>query len=231
MLATGPRKVVARQLALSLEHEASFARDDFLEGPSNAAALGFVTRWPDWASLNLFLVGPQGSGKTHLASIWAIEAGARVVSARLLDDEIVPTALATGALVIEDLVPGEFDERALFHVLNLARAERAYVLLTARSASTGWNLQIPDLTSRLREIATATLSLPDDALLRAVLVKLFADRQLAVDENLIGYLTPRIERSFAGAQSIVADLDREALRQQRPVTRVLASELLRDSVD
>lgn len=223
--------MVTRQLALSLGHEVSFARDDFLEGPSNAAALAFVTRWPDWASLNLLMVGPQGSGKTHLASMWAGEAGARVISARLLDQESVPTALATGALVIEDLAPGNFDERALFHVLNLARAERAYVLLTARSATTGWTLNVPDLTSRLREIATVTLTLPDDALLRAVLVKLFADRQLAVDENLIGYLTPRIERSFAGAQSIVADLDREALRQQRPVTRALASELLRDLAD
>lgn len=231
MLAIGPHKVVTRQLALSLEHETSFARDDFLEGPSNAAALAFITRWPDWASLNLLLVGPPGSGKTHLASIWASEAGARVISARLLDDEAVPTALATGALVIEDLVPGEFDERALFHVLNLARAERAYVLLTARSAATGWTLAIPDLTSRLREIATVALALPDDALLRAVLVKLFSDRQLAVDENLIGYLASRIERSFAGARSIVADLDREALRQKRPVTRALAGELLRDSAD
>jgi chromosomal replication initiation ATPase DnaA len=223
--------MVPRQLALSLGHAASFAREDFLEGPSNAAALAFVTRWPDWPSLNLLLVGPQGAGKTHLASVWGIDAGARVISAHMLDDVSVPTALATGALVIEDLNPGKFEERALFHVLNLARAERAHVLLTARSAPTGWSLAIPDLASRLREIPTATLSSPDDVLLRAVLVKLFADRQLAVDENLIGYVAARIERSFAAAQEIVAELDREALRQQRPVTRALASELLRVGED
>jgi chromosomal replication initiation ATPase DnaA len=220
--------MVPRQLALALGHATSFARDDFLQGPSNAGALALIDRWPDWPSLNLLLVGSQGAGKTHLASIWAADAGARVLSAHMLDDVSVPTALATGALVIEDIAPGEFEERALFHVLNLARAEQAFVLLTARSAPTGWNLAIPDLASRLREIPTATLAPPDDALLRAVLVKLFADRQLAVDENLIGYVAARIERSFAAAQAIVVELDREALRQQRPVTRALASELLRD---
>lgn len=222
--------MVPRQLALALGHAASFAREDFLAGPSNAAALTIVTRWPDWGALNLLLIGPEGSGKTHLASIWAADAGARVISARLLDDVSVPTALVTGALVVEDLAPGDFSERALFHLLNLARAERAYVLLTARSAPSGWVLEVPDLVSRLREIPAVTLAPPDDVLLRAVLVKLFADRQLAVDESLLSYVTARIERSFAAAQAIVADLDREALRQQRPVTRALAGELLRDSV-
>lgn len=222
--------MLARQLALALGHAASFARDDFLEGPSNAAALGFVARWPDWPALNLLLIGPQGSGKTHLASIWAADAGARVISAHMLDEISVPTALATGALVIEDLAPGVFEERALFHLFNLARAERAHVLLTARSAPSAWTLEIPDLASRLREIPTVTVASPDDVLLRSVLVKLFADRQLAVDEALIGYVSTRIERSFAAAQAIVVDLDREALRQQRPVTRALAGELLRDSV-
>jgi chromosomal replication initiation ATPase DnaA len=222
--------MVPRQLALALGHAASLAREDYLEGPSNATALAVITRWPDWGSLNLLLVGPQGSGKTHLASIWAADAGARIISARMLDDLSVPTALATGALVIEDLAPGAFDERALFHVLNLARAERANVVLTARGAPARFVLEVADLASRLREIPAVTLSAPDDALLRAVLVKQFADRQLAVDENLIGYIAQRIERSFAAAQAIVAELDREALRQKRPVTRALAGELLRDSV-
>lgn len=221
--------MVPRQLALALGHAASFARDDFLEGPSNAAALALISRWPDWPALNLLLIGPQGSGKTHLASVWANDAGARVISAHMLDDLSVPTTLATGALVIEDLAPGAFEERALFHLLNLARAERAHVLLVARSAPTSWSLAIPDLASRLREIPVATLAPPDDVLLRAVLVKLFADRQLAVDENLIGFIATRIERTFAAAQAIVAELDREALRQKRAVTRALASELLRES--
>jgi len=217
-----------RQLALALGHAASFSREDFLEGPSNAAALAMIERWPDWPARNLVLVGPPGAGKTHLASVWAGEAGARVISAHALDRATVPAALATGALVVESLDGGAFDERALFHLLNLARAERAFLLMTARSAPAGWPVALPDLASRLREAPVVALAPPDDALLRALLVKLFADRQLAVDESLIAYLVTRIERSFAAAQAIVADLDREALRQQRPVTRALAAELLRE---
>ena len=219
-----------RQLALALGHGESFAREDLLEGPSNAAALALIERWPDWPARIVALVGPEGAGKSHLAAIWAASAGARVVAGHTLDESTVPTALATGALVVEDLAVGIFDERALFHLLNMARAEKVDVLITARTPPIAWQAGLPDLASRLREMPVVTLEAPDDALLRAVLIKLFADRQLAVDENLIGYLVARMERSFAAAGSMVAALDREALRQQRPVTRALAGELFRDPV-
>ncbi len=140
----------------------------------------------------------------------------------------VPVALATGALVLENLAEGRFDEAALFHLLNLAREERAYLLITARSAPTTWRVEVPDLASRLRALPVVALTPPDDALLRAVIVKLFADRQLAVDESLVSFLTNRIERSFAAARAAVARLDREALRLHRPVTRALAGELFRE---
>jgi chromosomal replication initiation ATPase DnaA len=216
-----------RQLALSLDHAESFAREDFLSGPSNAAALALVESWPDWPDRAVVLVGPAGSGKSHLAAIWAAEAGARSVAAHALEQPAVPMALATGAVVIEDAAPGALDERALFHLLNLVREERAFLLLTARTPPAGWNLEIRDLGSRLKALPVASLSAPDDGLLRAILVKLFADRQLAVDEALVGYVATRIERSFAAARDTVARLDQEAMRQQRPLTRVLAAEVLR----
>jgi chromosomal replication initiation ATPase DnaA len=216
-----------RQLALALGHRESHAREDFLEGPSNAAALALVSRWPDWPTRMAVLVGPEGSGKSHMASIWAAEAGARLASGRSLDESSVPTALATGALVLENLAAGEVNERALFHLINLAREEGAYLLITARSAPAGWSVVLPDLASRLREMPVVAVTAPDDLMLRAVLLKLFADRQLDVDENLLGYLATRIERSFAAANAAVAALDREALRQRRPITRALAGELFR----
>jgi chromosomal replication initiation ATPase DnaA len=219
---------VPRQLALALPHAESFERDDFLAGESNQAALSLVERWPDWPDRAIALVGPEGAGKSHLAAIWADIAGARRVSARALGETNLPGSLATGALVIEDATAqlDERGERALFHLLNLMRQQEAYILLTARTSPASWSLELPDLASRLRAIPAVALQAPDDALLRAVLVKLFADRQLAVDETLIAYLSTRIERSFAAARAAVEDLDREALRQQRPVTRALASELL-----
>jgi len=216
------------QLALALDHAESHAREDFLAGPSNAAALALIERWPDWPDRIMLLAGPEGSGKSHLAAIWARAAGARRLAARALDRANLPAALATGALVLEDLAEGRFDEAALFHLLNLGREERAFILITARSAPAGWRVGVRDLDSRLRALPVVTVTAPDDALLRAVIVKLFADRQLAVDESLIAYLAIRIERSFAAARAAVAALDREALRRQRPVTRALAGELLRE---
>ena len=214
-----------RQLALALCHAESFAREDFLSGPSNAVALALVDAWPDWSHRTVMLTGPEGSGKSHLAAIWAQAAGARLIAARALEEASVPAALATGALVVEDLAAGSFEERALFHLLNLAREQEAFVMLTARTPPTP--LAIPDLSSRLKALPVAAIAPPDDGLLRAVLLKLFSDRQLAVDEALLGYVGTRIERSFAAARALVALLDAEAMRRKRPLTRALASEILR----
>jgi len=212
-----------RQLALALAHQESFAREDFLAGPPNTAALGLVERWPDWPDRMLALIGPEGSGKSHLAAIWAERAGARLLSSRALEAPNLPGALATGALVVEDVRPGAFEEAALFHLLNLAREEGASLLLTSRTSPQGWAARIPDLVSRLRALPVAELGPPDDALLRAVLIKLFADCQLAVDEALIGYLAARIERSVPAARAAVGALDEASLRLQRPVNRALAA--------
>ena len=221
-----------RQLALALPHAESFAREDFLTGAPNEAALAMIERWPDWPDRTLALVGPDGAGKSHLAAIWAEIAGARRVSARALGETNLMGALATGALVIEDAparLTHALDERALFHLLNLVREEEAFLLITAQTAPARWPVALPDLASRLRAVPTVALNAPDDALLRAVLVKLFADRQLDVDMSLVSYLATRIERSFAAARAAVEALDREALRMRRPVTRALAAELLREA--
>ena len=216
-----------RQLSLPLGHRESFDRTDFLCGPSNETALALIDRWTDWPARAIALIGPEGSGKSHLAAIWAKAAGARVIASGAIDARLVPEALASGALAIEDADRGAFDEAALFHLLNLAREQMAYILITARQAPVGWPTRLPDLASRLRALPVATLDPPDDALLAAVLVKLFADRQLAVDARLIAFLVHRIERSFAAARAAVAELDREAMRLQRPVSRALAAEILR----
>jgi chromosomal replication initiation ATPase DnaA len=176
------------------------------------------------------LVGPEGSGKSHLAAIWAARSGARFLSARSLDGADLPAALATGALVVEDAAADVIDERALFHLLNLAREDGAHLLLTARELPAGWNLQVRDLASRLKALPVVALAAPDDGLLRALLVKLFSDRQVMVDESLIGYIVARIERSFAAARAVVAQLDEAAMQRGRPLTRALAAEILRSQI-
>jgi chromosomal replication initiation ATPase DnaA len=221
-------RVQPRQLAFALPHAESLTRDDFLEGPANSAGLALVDSWPDWPNRTMLLVGPEGSGKSHLAAIWAEQAGARSTTAHALTAAAVPGALATGALVVEDLKSGDFDERALFHLLNLAREDEASVLITAREPPSAFAVELRDLRSRLRALPTASLLPPDDQLFRALIVKFCADRQLAVDETVVSYLANRIERSFAAARRAVELLDTEALRLGRPVTRALAAELLRN---
>jgi chromosomal replication initiation ATPase DnaA len=214
-----------RQLALALAHNESYAREDFIPGAGNTAALAAVERWPDWPARAMALIGPEGSGKSHLAAIWAKRAGGRLIASRSVSAAMVPSQLATGALVIED--DGERDEAALFHLLNLAQEEQASLLITARTPPASWPVALPDLASRLRAVPLAMLAAPDDAMLRVVLVKLFADRQIAATDDLVDYLANRIERSFAAARAVVDKLDREALRQMRPVTRALAAEVWR----
>jgi chromosomal replication initiation ATPase DnaA len=224
-----PGRVHPRQLAFSLPHAESLSRDNFLEGPANAAGLGLIESWPEWPNRIMWLAGPEGSGKSHLAAIWAEVSGARSTAANALTATGVPGALATGALVVEDLRAGEFDERALFHLMNLAREDGVYVLFTGREGPASLEIELRDLRSRLRAVPVVALLPPDDQLFRGLIVKFCADRQLAVDESVVGYLATRLERSSAAARRAVELLDGEALRLGRPVTRALAAELLRDA--
>jgi chromosomal replication initiation ATPase DnaA len=218
-----------RQLAFALPHAESLTRDNFLEGPANAAGLALIDSWPEWPNRIMLLVGPEGSGKSHLAAIWAEQAGARSTTAHALTAAAVPGALATGALVVEDLRSSDFDDRALFHLMNLAREDGAFVLVTAREPPSAFQIELRDLRSRLRAIPAVSLLPPDDQLFRALIVKFCTDRQLAVDETVVGYLATRIERSYAAARRAVELLDAEALRLGRPVSRALAAELLRNA--
>ncbi len=221
-------RVQPRQLAFALPHAESLTRDNFLEGPANTAGLALIDSWPDWPNRVMLLIGPEGSGKSHLAAIWAEQSGARSTSVHALTPAEVPGALATGALVIEDLRSAEIDERALFHLLNMAREDGAFVLMTARVLPI--EAELRDLRSRLRAVPSVQLLPPDDHLFRALIVKFCADRQLAVDESVVSYLTTRLERSYAAVRQAVELLDTEALRLGRPVTRALAAELLRNDV-
>ncbi len=217
------------QLTLKLPVRAALGREDFFVSESNAHAVAMIEDWARWPQGKLALTGPAGAGKSHLAQVWASESGALVIPAAQLDTDS-PRALAPGAhVVIEDAEaiagrrPGE---EALFHLHNHVLAGGGRLMLTARSAPARWPLVLPDLASRLGATALTTLAAPDDALLAAVLVKLFDDRQLAVPAGVIEYLLRRIDRSFAAAQQIVARIDQRALAQKRPVTRALAAEVL-----
>ena len=215
-----------KQLALDLPLDPRYGREDFLVSPSNDAAYSQIERWPDWPDTILLLRGPRGSGKSHLASIWATLAKAWTVEAADITADRVPHLVSNGAVVIEDADRGPRDEAALFHLLNLARERKAFLLVTCEAPPDRWGLETPDLLSRLRLAPSVAVEAPDDALLKAVLVKLFVDRQLVVDTSVVDYIALRIERSLRRAAEIVAALDREALSRGRRVSRPIAAAVL-----
>ena len=216
------------QMSLHLPHETAMGREDFLRGPSNEAAFDMVEHWPDWPSSWLLLAGPVGAGKSHLARIWQERSKARIITVEELNRCDPTVVVSCGAVIVEDADNAERNDTALFHLLNAAREARAYVLITARSWPESWGVELPDLLSRLRLTTPVEIFEPDDELLRSVLVKLFADRQLVPDPSVIAFIVLRMERSIAAALRIVDALDREALARRRTITRHFASTILKE---
>jgi chromosomal replication initiation ATPase DnaA len=214
---------------LPLEHprRPGLRRQDFIVAPSNAVALAMLDTWESWPRGKLVLTGPQGSGKTHLAHIWAEATGARIIDGTELDDLDIPS-LSQGPLVVEDVdhITTDAGEEALFHLHNLMRATGHSLLLTGARAVASWPLRLPDLRSRLQQAQSAVLEAPDDMLLTTLLAKLFDERQLQVPPAVIDYLVRRMERSFEGAQRTVSALDRASLAQKRTINVRLAREVL-----
>ncbi len=214
------------QLPLGLGHAPALSRADFVVGACNYQALAAIEAWPDWPDLPVLLSGPEGAGKTHLASIWAAQSGAAIIPAVDIAGGEQASA-GDAALVVEDIDRGA-DETALFHLLNRAREHGQAVLLTARNEAVPSEVVLPDLASRLRAARPLHLLPPDDAFLRQVLVKLFSDRQLIVSAALLEYLLRRMERSFAAASDLVAGMDEAALASGKPLSRQLAAAVLAD---
>jgi chromosomal replication initiation ATPase DnaA len=214
----------ARQLALDLGHRIAVGAADFLVAPSNEEAVAWLDRWPDWPAPALVLFGPAGSGKTHLAHVLEARSGALRVAPSALTLETVP-ALAVAAVIVD---PAETaPEQALLHLYNLVQERHGTLLLIGRTAPAQWPLRLADLRSRLLASPAVALRPPDDALLAAVLLKLFADRQIDVGQELIAFLLREIERSFDAARHVVERLDAAALAAGRPVTVPFAREVLR----
>lgn len=219
---------MATQLGFDLPVRAALGREDFFVSPANAMAVALLEGWQGWPGRKLLLIGPAGAGKTHLAHVWAAQSRARILPAAGLEQADIP-ALAQGHVVVEDIdqIAGQQGaEQALFHLHNLVIAEGHSLLLTSACAPQHLGLSLPDLQSRVQGCQSASLGAPDDRLLGAVLMKLFADRQLVPTPDTLPYLVRWMTRSFDNARQIVAEMDAQALAQGRPLNRALAREVL-----
>lgn len=237
------------QLAFDLPPRTAMTRADFIVTPANRLAFAAVEGWRLWPGGKMLLVGPAGSGKTHLARIWAEAAGpdtAWLDAGDLAGAD--PAALAAqdaAAVVVEDaqtIAGNRAAETALFHLHNLLAARTleaggpaeaggrpgsgGRLLVTAACAPRDWGLVLPDLLSRMQAAPLTRIDAPDDALLEGVLTKLFADRQIAPAPGLLAWLVNRMPRSIGAARAIVAELDARALAERRPIGPRLAAEVL-----
>ncbi|MEM8794140.1 MAG: hypothetical protein AAGE61_01130 [Pseudomonadota bacterium] len=219
-------KTIPVQLTLGLPFEERLGLEDFIPGSANEQALDFLQSFPDWPARVVLLIGPEGSGKTHLSAIWADLAGAQRHRAKNLRFETMAEWLSSGALVLEDADCHDLDETALFHLVNDVRSGAGYLVITASEPVSAWGLTVPDLLSRLRAAVPVVIGAPDDTLLRQVIVKQFADRQIAVEPDLIEFLASRLERSLDAVRRVVALLDEAAIAQRRKITVRFASAVL-----
>jgi chromosomal replication initiation ATPase DnaA len=216
---------LTRQLAFDLASRAALRREDFFVTDANRLALETLDAWAGWPGRKCLLLGPEGSGKSHLAAVWAAGVGGQVLPIAALATADLG-AFAGARVAVEDADQGSPAEAAgLFHLHNLVTGQGA-LLVTAQTPPGDWASGLPDLVSRMQAATVARLDPPDDALLSAVLVKLFADRQVAVAPALIPYLVARMPRSVAAARGLVAELDARALAEGRPITRALAAGVL-----
>jgi chromosomal replication initiation ATPase DnaA len=216
------------QLALNLPHRTAFGRSDFMVSESNVTAVERIDRWPDWPSAVLVLCGPRGCGKTHLAHLWRERASALIMSGETLTEAMLPHLFdkVPRQVAIDDA--DRAPEHALLHLFNSCIEHEGSLLITACRPLGSWRIALGDLRSRLRAAPIVEIGAPDDALLGAVLIKQFADRQLRVAPDVIAYLLKRIDRSFAAVEKIAAQLDGAALSDGGPVTIPLARKVLTD---
>ena len=214
----------ARQLVLDLAHRPSYDRDEFLVSPSNAVAHATIERWPDWPGRVLLLLGPPGSGKSHLGAIWAAKAGARVIT----PGGATPLSAWVGPVValVEDCGRSAYNQATLFHLINMVGETGGWLLVTSTSGPTTWGITVPDLLSRFRLATSVELQSPDAELIKAVIVKLFADRQIRIDEDVVNYAALHCEQSLQAIGTFVAAVDEDALASGRRITRPLAAQAL-----
>ena len=220
----------SQQLIFPFENRVAQGVEDFLVAPGNRHAVDWIDRWPDWPFTALVVAGPPGCGKTHLAALWRSRSGAASIDLSQTGIEQAAALTAGGGpILIEDCDRALDDlgtERTLLQLYNLAKAAGGSLLLTACQVPSAWRLELPDLKSRLNSAMVVTIDPPDDALLRSIAIKLFADRQVTVGEEVVAFLLNRGERSVTGVAQAVDLLDRASITLKRPITVPMAREVL-----
>ncbi len=218
--------LLVSQLTFDWPTKVSTAREDFIVTPSNEKAYRLINSWPRWPVHGVFLVGPERSGKSHLARLWQEKTNA-IWLETVNDLEAAFGSKSGGCFIVELENTEDLAETPLFHLINRAILGELYLLLTAPPTLSFDNLRLRDLRSRLRVLPEIELGPPDDMLLRALLIKHFSDRQMEIAPDVVDYMLMHIERTAAGVRRAVEIFDKLALSEGRRLTRAAASRYLR----
>jgi chromosomal replication initiation ATPase DnaA len=219
----------AEQLPFDFDHRPSLSGDDFLVASSNSEAVAWLDKWPDWQAPFLVIYGPPGCGKTHLAHVFMAKSGALQITPTMISDAELPNLLSTSENFVMD-GNGGFDEEALFHIYNDLASRSGHMLITATAPPNDWGIKLADLASRLKAAPAVGIGMPEDDLIKAVLGKLFSDRQVRVESGVIDYVLKRMERSLDAARQFVEFADKAALVEKKGITLPLARQVL-DGLD
>jgi len=211
------------QLALDLRYRTAVGREDFLVSPSNEEAVAWVDRWPNWPSPTVVLLGPPGCGKTHLGQVWRQAANA-------IEYEGQQTVLETdsGPRVFVDNTEYSNCDQEILHLFNNVVSAGGHLLFAVTTPPVRWNNRLPDLTSRLSAAPNIRIHPPDENLVAAVMIKMFADQKLSVSTEVLDYLLNRMERSFEAARNLVALLNNASLENRRGITIPLARQVFEE---
>lgn len=218
------------QIPFDLGNRTALGRHDFLVATNNQDAVAWIDLWPEWPAPCLVLYGPVASGKTHLGAVWAEQSAAVCVKAADINEDVIHDIADMNHHVIiedgDDLIGNIVGEKGLFHLYNIFKEEQRSILLTLQEPPVRRSFALPDLASRLRAAPSVAIREPDEALLGALIVKLFNDRQVRIGVDVLQYILPRIERSFEAVRDLVEQADQKALIEKRGITIPFVREIL-----
>ena len=219
---------MSNQLSFSLPKKETLDRDNYFVSQANQGAVSLIEDWINWPSQKLILVGSEGSGKTHLGHLWASEVGATIINATTLMEQQI-SELSKAPVLVEDINEIQRNqpvEIILFHLHNLLHSEGHSLLMTSQILPGRLSFSLKDLQSRIEASTTAKLHPVDDNLLGAILIKMFADRQIYFSDKLLTYVLSRVERSYTAAKLFVEEVDSKAMTESRVIGKKLVRDIL-----
>ena len=219
----------AEQLPFEFEHRPSLSGDDFLVAPCNQVAVAWLDKWPDWSSPFLIIYGPPGCGKSHLSHVFMAKSGAMALTSALIEDAGLANIISSAQNFVVDDGDQDFDEEALFHIYNDLASRDGHMLITSTVSPVEWPIKLADLASRVKAAPAAEIRQPEDDLIKAVMVKLFSDRQVWVESGVIDYVSKRMERSLDAARQFVEAADKAALVEKKAITLAIARRVLAEA--